>query len=112
MLNAALRKLAESELVLVVAVILVGFGYSYLRNGPEYFTGNSGGAYWDNMNYCKTHRQGQMKIYKQLVSCQEILAHRRYCRKQIDESISIDGTTIPCDSFLGVEEDDHSPWDI
>ena len=110
-MKAVLRKLAESELVLVAAVILVGFGFFYLRNGAEYFTDTSGGAYWDNMTYCKTHREGQMKIYKQLVSCQEILVHRKYCRKHIEESISIDGTTIPCDRFLGVE-DDHSPWNV
>ena len=109
-MKATLKKFAESELVLGAVVVLVIFAFFYLRNGPEYFSGQSGGAYWDNMNYCKNHRESQMKIYKQLVSCQEILAHRNYCRKHVSENIMIDGTAIPCDRFLGVE-DDHSPWD-
>lgn len=67
-------------------------------------------GYWDNMNYCRTHRDSQMKVYKELVSCREILAHRKHCRRHIDETISIDGSTIPCDRFFGIE-DDYSPWD-
>ena len=101
----ALKKIAESEFILGAAVVLVVLGFLYLRSGSEYFFGNSGGAYWDNMNYCKTHRDSQMKIYKELVNCREILAHRTYCRKHLDESITIDGSTIPCDRFLGIEDD-------
>lgn len=109
-MKTVLKKIVESNLAFLVVVILVCLGFFYLRNGSEYFTGNSGGAYWDHMNYCKTHRDSQMKIYNQLVSCHEILAHRKYCINHFDESITVGGTTIACDSFLG-KEDDHSPWD-
>lgn len=99
------KKLADSELVIGAAVILVVLAYFYLRDGSEYFFGNSGGAYWDNMNYCETHHDGQMKIYKQLVSCRDIVAYQGYCKKHLDESITIDGTNIRCDTFLDVEDD-------
>ena len=109
-MKAVLKKITESNLALLLAIVLIGLGFFYLRNGREYFTGNSGGAYWDHMNYCKTHRDSQMKIYNQLVSYHEILTHRNYCINHLDENITIDGTAIACDSFLG-KEDDHSPWD-
>ena len=104
------KSIAESELVLGAAVVLIGLAFFYLRNGSEYLSGKSGGAYWDNMSYCETHRDSQMKIYKELVSCQKILAHREYCKKDLDKGITIDGSKIPCDRFLGME-DDYSPYD-
>lgn len=109
-MKATFRKLAESELVFGLAVVLIVLGYLYLRNGIEYFSGTSGGAYWDNMAYCRTHRESRMKIYNQLVTCEQIQSYRRYCRKNLDESILIDSTEIPCDEFLD-EEDDYSPYD-
>lgn len=107
-MKATLKNIAESKLSSGMLIILIALVFFYLRNGSEYFSGSSGGAYWDNMNYCKTHRDSQMKIYSQLVSCREIIAYQKYCRKRLDESIIIDGTNIPCDRFLGVE-DDQSP---
>lgn len=94
----------------IVTVALAVLGFLYLRNGAEYFSGDSGGAYWDNMTYCKTHPTGQMKIYSKLVGCEQIRAYRKYCSKNLDESISVDGTQILCDQFLG-KDDDHSPYD-
>ncbi len=104
-MKAVLARLARSEAVHYAAVLLVVFGFIYLRNGAEYFSGNSGGAYWDNMNYCGNHQDGQMNIYGQLVSCREILEDRRYCEGHIDQRINIVGTSFACDAFLGVEDD-------
>lgn len=104
-MRAALRKLAESDLVLGIALLLVVVGFLYLRHGAEYFSGTSGGAYWDNMNYCANHRDGQMNIYGRLVTCREILADQTYCRLNVDESIRVAGTTLACDVFLGSEDD-------
>lgn len=109
-MKAIFQKIAESEFVFWIVIIFAVLGFLYLRNGAEYFSGDSGGAYWDNMTYCKSHPTGQMKIYSKLVSCEQIRAYRRYCSKNPDESISVDGTQIPCDRFLG-KEDDHSPYD-
>ncbi len=39
--------------LLIVGVLVLA--YLYLRNGAEYFTGNSGGSYWDHMSYCREH---------------------------------------------------------
>jgi hypothetical protein len=109
-MKTTLTKLAGSQLLLGAAILLVGGIFLYLRSGGEYFLGTSGGAYWDNMTYCGTHRDGQMKVYSKLVPCREILTQRKYCRKHLDDDIVIDGTSIACDKFLGVE-DDHSPYD-
>ena len=108
--RAPLRKLVDS--LLVVAVVLVGVGLiAYSRNGAEYFAGDSGGAYWSDMDYCKTHPNGQMKIYAQLVSCQQILAQQNYCSNHMDGSVKLGSDTIVCDLFLGVQ-DEHSPYDV
>ena len=104
-MRAVLRKLAESDLVLGIAVLLVVVGFLYLRHGAEYFSGSSGGAYWDNMNYCASHRDGQMNIYGQLVTCRQILAHQTYCKSHLDESINVAGANIACDVFLGQEDE-------
>lgn len=109
-MKLAFKNIIESELIIGVAAVLTILGFLYLRNGSEYFSGNSGGAYWDNMNYCRTHRDGRMKVHKDFISCREILSYRKYCRRHVDDSISVEGTTIPCDRFLGIE-DDRSPWD-
>ena len=109
-MNAIFQKLAESELVFWIAIALVVLGFLYLRNGAEYFTGDSGGAYWDNMTYCNAHPTGQMDIYGKLVGCKQIRAYRRYCSKNLDKSISVNGSQIWCDQFLG-KDDDHSPYD-
>lgn len=105
-----LKWVAESEGALTAVVVVILLGIFYLRNGSEYFADSSGGAYWDNMNYCKTHRDGKMKLYKQLISCREILVLRKFCRTHLNDSITIDGTIVPCDRFLGVD-DDYSPYD-
>ncbi len=65
-MKAIFQKIAESEFVFWIAVVLAVLGFLYLRNGAEYFSGDSGGAYWDNMTYCKSHPNGQMKIYSKL----------------------------------------------
>lgn len=107
-MKAPLHKLVESELVLKVCAALAVLGlifiFFYLRNGAEYFSGNSGGAYWDNMNYCKVHRVSQMNIYGELISCKHILNLQGYCKRHLDESLSFGGSTVPCDQFLGVDD--------
>lgn len=109
-MKAIFQKLAGSEVGFWVVVALAILGFLYLRNGPEYFSGESGGAYWDNMTYCRSHPAGQMKIYSKLVSCEQIRAYQGYCNKNLDENITVDGTQIPCNRFVG-KEDDHSPYD-
>jgi hypothetical protein len=106
-----LKKLADSGAVYALALVLGGLAFFYFRNGAEYFSGKSGGAYWDHRNYCETHAEGQVKIYSQLVGCRRILAYRTYCSRHLDGAISIGRDTIQCDQFLGVQ-DDHSPWDV
>ncbi len=108
-MKAIFQKIADSEFAFWIAVSLVVLGFLYLRNGAEYFSGNSGGAYWDHMSYCRSHATGQMKIYSKLISCEQIRAYRRHCSKNPDESISVDGMKIPCDRFLG-REDDYYPF--
>lgn len=107
-MKAVLRKLVESEFVFGIVVALAVFGFLYLRNGAGYFTGESGGAYWDNMTYCNTHPTGQMNIYGKLISCERIRAYRRYCSKKLDGSINVNGAQIWCDQFLR-NDDDYSP---
>ncbi len=107
-MKSVFQRLSESGAIFWAVVAIAVLGYLYLRNGPEYFSGDSGGAYWDNMTYCESHPTGRMKIYSEIVSCEQILAYRRYCNKNLDESITVDGTQIPCDRFVG-KEDDYSP---
>jgi hypothetical protein len=109
-MKGTLSKLADSTVVLGVIVLLIlGYGF-YSRNGAAYFSGTSGGAYWDHRKYCETHPDGRIKIYSQLVPCRAILQAREYCARHLDGSISLVRETLQCDAFLGVQ-DDHSPWD-
>jgi len=94
------RAAAVLAIALIAAVVL---GYLYLRNGPEYFAGTSGGAYWDHMKYCQTHHDGRQKIYNVLVSCDEIMSARRYCRHHLDDVRQIGGGTASCDDILDIE---------
>jgi hypothetical protein len=80
------------------------------RNGVEYFLGRSGGAYWDDRGYCKTHPNGQMKLYQELVSCREILTRQEYCIRHLHETAKVGSYTLMCDTFLG-QEDEHDPYD-
>jgi len=109
-MRITIKNILESEFVLLLVVILIGMFFFYMRNGYEYFTGESGGAYWDRMNYCSRHRDSKMQIYGHLITCKKILDLRQFCRKHIDENFTFEGATISCESFLGVE-DDHSPYD-
>lgn len=94
------RALGVFAIALAAALIL---GYLYLRNGSEYFTGTSGGVYWDHMKYCRTHHDGRQKIYNELVSCSEIQSARAYCWHHKDDTRQFGGETVSCDDILGID---------
>ena len=104
-----IKEVASATLKIAVAAVLV-LGWLYLRNGSEYFAGTSGGAYWDHMDYCKTHPAGRQKIYNELVSCNKIMAARAYCRHHLNDVRQIGGGTASCDDILDIEPP-PTPWD-
>jgi hypothetical protein len=100
----------ESDWVFAVLLVAAAIGYLYLRNGPDSFTGKSGGQYWDNRQYCETHPKGRMKVTSDVVSCRNILRLQEFCSFHQDDSFTLAGETIDCDRFLAPQHD-HSPWD-
>lgn len=94
------RVLGVLGIAVIAALVL---GYLYLRNGPEYFTGVSGGVYWDHMQYCRTRHDGRQKIYSETVGCAEIQSARVYCRHHKDDIRQFGGETVSCDDILGID---------